>query len=78
MKPTEMPDHVAAMMKENGIPDDVAAAIFARLAAEVNLESLLFDLELDSEISSYLDLQTLDFGEAAAARDDILAAAAAA
>jgi GNAT superfamily N-acetyltransferase len=73
----EMPDYVAAMMKENGIPDDVAAAIYSRLAAEVDVENLLFDIELDSEISSYLDLQTLDFGEAAAARDDILAAAAA-
>lgn len=77
MTAPEMPDYVAAIMKENGIPDDVAAGIFSRLAAEVDVGSVVFDAELDSEIQSYLDLQGLDFGEAAAARDDILAAAAA-
>lgn len=73
----EMPDYVAAMMRENGIPDDVATGIFSRLAAEVGIESVVFDIELDNEIQSYLSLQTFDFGEAAAARGDILAAAAA-
>lgn len=73
----EMPDYVAAMMRENGIPDDVATGIFSRLAAEVGIESVVFDIELDNEIQSYLSLQAFDFGEAAAARGDILAAAAA-
>jgi len=76
-KQAEMPDYVADKMKDGGIPDDVAAGIFAMLIENDEPGGIVFENWLEDEIGSYLELQAFDFGEAAVAREDILAAATA-